>query len=81
MLLTKRTRLLVVLLAIGVVSGIRWLRARHRRLSGSTSHLGGLCCRETDSNRIEMIPINPVEETRGFLKGIDTSIERELDRL
>ena len=32
-------------------------------------------------NRIEMIPIKPVEETRGFLKGIDTSIEREPDRL
>jgi len=32
-------------------------------------------------NRIEMILIKPVEETRGFLKGIDTSIEREPDRL
>jgi AbrB family looped-hinge helix DNA binding protein len=32
-------------------------------------------------NRIEMIPIKPVEEMRGFLKGIDTSIEREPDRL
>jgi len=32
-------------------------------------------------NRIEMIPIKPVEESRGFLKGIDTSIEREPDRL
>ena len=32
-------------------------------------------------NRIEVIPIRPVEETRGFLKGIDTTIEREPDRL
>ncbi len=32
-------------------------------------------------NRIEMIPIKPVEEARGFLRGIDTSIEREVDRL
>ncbi len=32
-------------------------------------------------NRIEMIPIRPVEQARGFLKGIDTSIDREDDRL
>jgi AbrB family looped-hinge helix DNA binding protein len=32
-------------------------------------------------NRIEMIPVKPVEEARGFLKGIDTTIERESDRL
>jgi len=32
-------------------------------------------------NRIEMIPIKPVEETRGFLKGIDTSVDREADRV
>jgi AbrB family looped-hinge helix DNA binding protein len=31
-------------------------------------------------DRIEMIPVKPVEETRGFLKGIDTSVERETDR-
>ena len=31
-------------------------------------------------NRIEMIPVRPVREARGFLKGIDTSVERELDR-
>jgi len=31
--------------------------------------------------RIELIPIKPVRETRGFLKGIDTTIEREPDRL
>ncbi|MEA3408706.1 MAG: AbrB/MazE/SpoVT family DNA-binding domain-containing protein [Chloroflexota bacterium] len=32
-------------------------------------------------NRIEMIPVRPIGETRGFLKGIDTSIEREPDRV
>jgi AbrB family looped-hinge helix DNA binding protein len=29
------------------------------------------------NNRIEMIPVRPVEESRGFLKGIDASVERE----
>jgi AbrB family looped-hinge helix DNA binding protein len=32
-------------------------------------------------NRIELIPIKPIQETRGFLKGIDTTVERELDRV
>ncbi len=32
-------------------------------------------------NRIEMIPVRPVREARGFLKGIDPSVEREPDRL
>ena len=32
-------------------------------------------------NRIELIPFKPVREMRGFLKGIDTTIEREPDRL
>lgn len=32
-------------------------------------------------NRIEMIPVRPVEESRGFLQGIDTTVEREPDRL
>jgi AbrB family looped-hinge helix DNA binding protein len=32
-------------------------------------------------NRIEMIPIKPVKEARGFLRGIDTSIDREADRV
>ena len=31
-------------------------------------------------NRIELIPVRPVVEMRGFLKGIDTRIEREPDR-
>jgi AbrB family looped-hinge helix DNA binding protein len=32
-------------------------------------------------NRIELIPVKPVQETRGFLKGMDTTIEREQDRV
>ena len=30
--------------------------------------------------RIELIPVEAVEEGRGFLKGIDTSVVRESDR-
>ena len=32
-------------------------------------------------DRIELIPIKPMREMRGFLKGIDTTIEREPDRV
>ena len=32
-------------------------------------------------NRIELILVKPVQETRGFLKGMDTTIEREQDRV
>lgn len=32
-------------------------------------------------NRIELIPRMDIKQARGFLKGIDTSIEREEDRL
>lgn len=32
-------------------------------------------------NRIELIPVKPVKKTRGFLKGIDTTVERETDRV
>ena len=31
--------------------------------------------------RIELIPLRPIQETRGFLRGIDTTVERERDRL
>ena len=31
--------------------------------------------------RIEMIPIQPIKKMRGFLKGIDTNIARDEDRL
>jgi len=33
------------------------------------------------NNRIELIPVRPVKEMRGFLKGIDTTVKRERDRL
>ena len=32
-------------------------------------------------NRIELIPVLPMKSMRGFLQGIDTTIEREKDRL
>lgn len=31
--------------------------------------------------RIELIPLRPPQELRGFVKGIDTTIEREPDRV
>ena len=32
-------------------------------------------------NRIELIPVRLIKKMRGFLKGIDTTIDRETDRL
>ena len=32
-------------------------------------------------NRVELIPVRPITEMRGFLKGIDTTVEREGDRV
>ncbi len=32
-------------------------------------------------NRIEIIPVRSVRKLRGFLKGIDTSFERNSDRV
>lgn len=32
-------------------------------------------------DRVELVPIVPVEKMRGFLRGIDTHIEREDDGL
>jgi hypothetical protein len=31
--------------------------------------------------RIELIPVRPIKKMRGFLKGIDTSVPREGDRV
>jgi AbrB family looped-hinge helix DNA binding protein len=31
-------------------------------------------------SRIEFIPVRRIKEMRGFLRGIDTSVERERDR-
>lgn len=32
-------------------------------------------------DRIEMIPVRKISEMKGFLKGIDTTVERETDRV
>lgn len=32
-------------------------------------------------NRIELIPVRPMKKMKGFLKGIDTSVPREDDRV
>ena len=31
-------------------------------------------------NRIELIPVRPIDQMRGFVQGIDTDVEREGDR-
>ncbi len=31
-------------------------------------------------DRVELIPVKPVKQTRGFLKGINTNVQREPDR-
>ncbi len=35
----------------------------------------------TYCNRIELIPIKPMSKLKGFLKGIDTEVPRDEDRL
>lgn len=32
-------------------------------------------------DRIELIPVRPIKKMKGFLKGIDTDVPRELDRI
>jgi AbrB family looped-hinge helix DNA binding protein len=32
-------------------------------------------------NRIELIPVLPMKQMRGFLKGIDTTVPRDADRI
>ena len=32
-------------------------------------------------NRIELIPIKPMKTLKGFLKGIDTEVSRDKDRI
>jgi len=34
----------------------------------------------TYQNRIELIPLKPMNEMKGFLKGIDTDVGRDEDR-
>ena len=33
------------------------------------------------ADRVELIPVRPIKEMRGFLRGMDANIEREEDRL
>jgi AbrB family looped-hinge helix DNA binding protein len=33
------------------------------------------------NNRLEFIPVKPLTQMRGFLEGIDTTVERENDRI
>jgi len=33
------------------------------------------------NNHVELIPLKSVKRTRGFLRGIDTTVEREPDRV
>ena len=33
------------------------------------------------NNRVVLIPVRPIQEARGSLKGMDTTIDREEDRL
>ncbi|MCU7918506.1 MAG: AbrB/MazE/SpoVT family DNA-binding domain-containing protein [Candidatus Thiodiazotropha sp. (ex Epidulcina cf. delphinae)] len=35
----------------------------------------------TYRNRIELIPIKPMKKMKGFLKGIDTEVKRDMDRI
>ena len=32
-------------------------------------------------NRVEFIPVRPMRQMRGFLKGIDTAVARDKDRV
>jgi len=32
-------------------------------------------------DRIELVPVQPMQRMRGFLEGIDTAVPREKDRL
>ena len=32
-------------------------------------------------NRIEFVPLKPMRQMRGFLKGLDTTLERDADRV
>lgn len=32
-------------------------------------------------DRVELVPVKPLAEMRGFLRGIDTTVPREADRL
>ena len=33
------------------------------------------------NNRMELVPLRPIKQLRGFLKGLDTAVERHQDRV
>lgn len=35
----------------------------------------------TYQNRIELIPLSPMKNLKGFLKGMDTDVQRDSDRV
>lgn len=35
----------------------------------------------TYRNRIELIPVKPMKKMKGFLKGLDTEVKRDKDRI
>ena len=51
------------------------IRERLRLKAGQKVHLIAY------EDRIELIPVRRAAELRGFLKGIDTNVDREDDRL
>jgi AbrB family looped-hinge helix DNA binding protein len=53
----------------------REVREKLRLVAGQTMQVVAY------GNRIELIPERDIIEMRGFLKGIDTTVEREQDRV
>jgi AbrB family looped-hinge helix DNA binding protein len=53
----------------------REVREKLRLVAGQTMQVVAY------GNRIELIPERDIVEMRGFLKGIDTTVEREPDRV
>ena len=51
------------------------VRERMRLVPGQQVHVIAL------QDRIEFIPVRPARELRGMLRGLDTSIERDEDRV
>lgn len=53
---------------------------RSSSLAGCASRSAFDPGRELD-NRMESIPLKPIKQLRGFAKGIDTTVERDQDRV
>lgn len=43
--------------------------------------MGDLHHRRKGATRLELIPLEPIEAARGFVRGIDTGVPREEDRV